>query len=91
VVGQTGFPSELVDYLRASGIHESLFKGVEPVWQGVIRRKEDGAPPFVFSAGDLISEKQYITSFDGRALVCLEAETLTVPPSTPLPGPPPVP
>lgn len=91
IVGQTGFPPELVDYLRASGIHESSSKGVESVWQGLIRRTEDGAPPFVFSAGDLISDKQYITSFEGRTLVCLEAETLMAPPSTPLPGPPPVP
>jgi len=91
VVGQAGYPPALVDYLRTSGIFEAADRGVEPLWHGIIHREDDGGPPFVFSTGDLVSGEQFITSFEGRTIICLEADKLKSPPSTPLPGAPPVP
>lgn len=73
IVGQSSYPPALTEYLRYSGYSESGEKRERSVWQGMIRRKGVGAPPYVFAVGDLLSDQQLIASFGGHLLVCLQA------------------
>lgn len=91
IVGQAGFPPALLEYIKYSGIGNSADTKEEFSWQGRIRRMGGEGPPFVFPEGDLIFERQFITSFEERVLVCLGSEDLKPLPTTPQPAPSPAP
>jgi hypothetical protein len=86
VLGSVALPSLLTEFLASSGVSPRSGESVNQVWQGTIFYPARGEAGYCIATRDLVSDRQYITSFDRQVVVCLESAadiSPALPPSPP--------